>query len=222
MKLLVKLPTKRRKEKFFSVLDKFIDLSEKPENVHYVITLDNNDEIMNTSEVKERFRKYENLSYIYGDSKSKLDATNRDLDLFKSWDILVLASDDTIPLVKGWDTIITTKMIEHFPDTDGTLHFNDGHQKDALNTLPILGKKYFDRFGYVQFPEYKSVYADNDFMSVARILNKIVYFSDVIIEHQHPDWGYGTRDYAHTENYQNLKHDSDLFEYRKSINFGIN
>lgn len=221
MKILVKLPTKKRKDKFFSVLDKFIELSNNLDNIHYVITLDNDDAIMNTSEVKEKFRTYKNLSYVYGDSKSKLDATNRDLDLFKNWDILVLASDDTIPLVKGWDTIIIDKMMEHFPDTDGALHFNDGHQRENLNTMPILGKKYFDRFGYVQYPGYKSVYADVDFMDIAKILNKIVYFEDVIIEHQHPDWGYGTHDYAHTENYQNLHHDKNLYEYRKSINFGL-
>jgi hypothetical protein len=59
-------------------------------------------------------------------------------------------------------------------------------------------------------------------MSVAKILNKIVYFSDVIIEHQHPDWGYGNYDYAHVENNQNLGHDANLFNYRQSINFGIN
>jgi len=222
MKILVKLPTKGRKEKFFSVLDTFYDLCEDVENTNYLITLDNNDYTMNRQDVKNSFSEYENLNYTFGNSVSKLSATNRDLDKFNDWDILVLASDDTIPLVQGWDNVIREKMKEHFPDTDGVLHFNDGHQKDNLNTLPILGKKYFDRFGYVQFPEYKSTFADNEFMEVSKLLNKRIYFDQVIIEHQHPDWGYGERDYAHKENIKNYDFDRNLFMVRKIFNFGLN
>lgn len=222
MKILVKLPTKGRKEKFFSVLDIFYNLCEDGKNTHYLITLDNNDFTMNRNDVKNRLSEYENLNYIFGNSISKLSATNRDLEKFNNWDVLVLASDDTIPIVQGWDRIIREKMTENYPDTDGVLHFNDGHQNDNLNTLPILGKKYYDRFGYVQFPEYKSTFADNEFMEVSKLLNKTKYFDQVIIEHQHPDWGYGERDYAHKENYDNFNYDSNLFKVRKTFNFGLN
>jgi hypothetical protein len=222
MKILVKLPTKFRKDKFFNTLDIFYNLCDDIDNTFFLITLDNDDYIMNTNEVKEKLSSYKHLTYYFDNSISKLSATNRDLDKFTNWDILVLASDDTIPLIKCWDRIIREKMLESFPDTDGVLHFNDGHQEDRLNTLPILGKKYFDRFGYVQYPEYKSVYADNEFMEVSKLLNKTKYYNIVIIEHQHPDWGYGKHDYAHKENYQNLTHDSNLFNKRKSLNFNLN
>jgi hypothetical protein len=221
MKVMIKMPTKGRKEKFFSTLDIFYNLCENPKKTHFLITLDYDDEVMNNEEVRQKLNTYLNLNYTYGESISKLSATNRDLDNFNDWDILILASDDTIPIVKGYDEIIRNNMIKFFPDTDGVLHFNDGHQKENLNTCPILGKKYFDRFGYVQYPEYKSCFADNEFMRVSQILGKSIYFDQVIIEHQHPDWGFGNQDFVHHENRINLNHDQSLFQRRQSINFNL-
>lgn len=221
MNILVKLPTKKRKEKFFEVLDKFYLLAEDITKLQFVITMDNDDNIMKTYEVEQKLKSYVNLNYDFGDSSSKLFATNRDLEKYNNWDILVLASDDTVPIIKGWDTTIRNRMIENFPDTDGVLHFSDGHQKQNLNTLPIVGKKYFDRFGYIQYEGYKSCWADVEFMDVSRILNRVIYFDDVIIEHQHPDWGYGQRDFVHKENLDNFNHDQSLYHQRKNINFNL-
>ena len=58
-----------------------------------------------------------------------------------------------VPLVNGYDTVIKEKMTLHYADTDGVLWFNDGHQEKKLNTLCILGKKYYDRFGYIYHPD---------------------------------------------------------------------
>lgn len=220
-KILVKLPTKKRKDKFFDTLNMFYFLCADLENTHFLITLDNDDTIMNTPEVKEKMDSYSNLTYYFGDSKSKLFATNRDLEKFTDWDIIVLASDDTVPKKSGWDKIIRDNMKNTYTDTDGVLWFNDGFQGNRLNTLPIMGKKYFERFGYVQYPEYKSCFADNEFMQVSLLLNKSTYFNDVIIEHQHPDWGFGKTDFVHTENINNYQHDSELFNRRKLINFNL-
>jgi len=221
MKILVKLPTKLRKEQFFKTLDAFYENCENKENTHYLITLDNDDTIMNTDEVKEKMSSYENLNFVFGDSTSKLFATNRDLELYQDWDIIILASDDTVPIVYGYDNIIRKAMIENFPDTDGVLHFNDGNQGSVLNTLPIMGKKYYDRFGYVQYTGYKSCYADNEFMYVSRILNKAIYFDQIIIHHQHPYYGYGQLDYAHHENSVYWGHDANMFNERLKINFDL-
>jgi hypothetical protein len=90
---------------------------------------------------------------VVGRSCGKIGAINRDMDLAPPFDILLLASDDMIPIVKGYDRIIRDNMPL---DTDRVLHFNDGHRTDSLNTLCILGKKYYDRFGYIYYPEYKT------------------------------------------------------------------
>ena len=82
-----------------------------------------------------------------------------------AWDILVLISDDMIPEIKSFDQIIRSKMKEHYPDTDGVLWFFDGWRED-LNTLCILGRKYYDRFGYIYHPSYESFWSDAEFTEV--------------------------------------------------------
>jgi hypothetical protein len=221
MKLLIKFPTRNRKNKFFTVLKQYQRLCEDIENTFFLITLDNDDDEMNSPEVVDIFSTFKNIKYVYGNSISKIHAVNRDIETVDEWDIVLLASDDMTPKVKGYDNIIRNKMKEHYPDTDGVLWFNDGHQGNNLNTLCILGKKYYERFNYIYYPEYKSVWSDNEFMLVGNILKKQTYFDEVIIEHEHPDWGYGTNDDIHNTNHKNLNFDKNLYYNRKLINFGL-
>ena len=219
MKLLIKFPTRNRKNKFFKVLRQYQNLCEDLENTYFLITLDNDDESMNPSDVEDIFNTFKNIKVVYGTSDSKIHAVNRDIELINDWDIVLLASDDMTPKVKGYDNIIRNKMKEFYSDTDGILWFNDGHMGNKLNTLCILGKKYYDRFGYIYHPEYKSVWSDNEFMLVGNLLGKQTYFEQVIIEHEHPDWGYGSRDEIHQINSKNENQDKLLFTKRKDKNF---
>jgi hypothetical protein len=221
MKLLIKFPTRNRKNKFFKVLKQYQNLCEDIESTQFLITLDNDDDEMNSSEVNDIFNTFKNVKVVYGNSDSKIHAINRDIELADEWDIVLLASDDMTPKVKGYDNIIRNKMKEFYPDTDGILWFNDGHQTNRLNTLCILGKKYYERFNYIYYPGYKSVWSDNEFMSVGNILEKQTYFDEVIIEHEHPDWGYGNRDIIHRINSENENHDRELFLNRQSNRFYI-
>jgi len=217
MKLLIKFPTRNRPNKFFKALDTYVNFLDDP-TTQIIVTCDNNDSTMTEAYVKEVVEQYNNVRMCYGDSKTKIEAVNADLNDVE-FDILLLASDDMIPKVKGYDTIIKNKMKEHYPDTDGVLWFNDGHKGNELNTLCILGKKYYDRFGYIYHPDYVSVWCDNEFMDVAKLLGKQTYFDEVIIEHQHPDWGYGQQDVIHSINQRYEAQDKQLYTTRKLNNF---
>jgi hypothetical protein len=176
---------------------------------------------MKSSEVNDIFNTFKNITVVYGKSNSKIHAINRDIELIDEWDIVLLASDDMTPKVKGYDNIIRNKMKEHYPDTDGVLWFNDGHQGNKLNTLCILGKKYYERFGYIYHPDYKSLWADNEFMTVGNLLKKQIFIDKVIIHHQHPDWGYGGRDIIHSLNSTHNREDRMVFQRREKINFEL-
>ena len=221
MKLLIKFPTRNRKNKFFKVLRQYQNLCEDLDNTYFLITLDNDDESMNPSDVEDIFNTFKNVKVIYGNSNSKIHAVNRDIELVNDWDIVLLASDDMTPKVKGYDNIIRNKMKEFYSDTDGILWFNDGFQGEKLNTLCILGKKYYKRFNYIYHPDYKSCWSDNEFMEVGKILKKQTYIDSVIIKHEHPDWGYGNRDQIHTNNINDYQYDLGVYNRRKEINFEL-
>ena len=218
MKLLIKFPTKNRKEQFFSTFKKYQEFITE-DSTRFSVTIDEDDESMNNQDVINEITSYINTEVTIGNSFSKIDAINRDIDVNSDWDIILLASDDMIPQVKGFDKVINTLMSTNYPDTDGILFFNDGFKGKELNTLCILGKKYYQRFNYIYYPEYKSTWCDNEFMKVGDILKKQTYFPMVIIKHEHPDWGYGKHDIIHHKNHSDLSFDMNLFKDRELNNF---
>jgi len=219
MKILIKFPTRNRKNKFFETLQKYYDFATDVSKIEFLITLDYDDESMNNQEVIDKLKSYENLKFVFGKSNNKIHAVNRDIEL-DDWDIILLASDDMIPIEKGYDEQIRLNMNINYPNTDGILWFNDGNRKD-LNTLCILGKKYYERFGYIYHPDYKSLWADNEFMIVGDLLKKQIFIDKVIIHHQHPDWGYGGKDNIHSLNSTHNIEDKTTFQNRKKINFNL-
>jgi hypothetical protein len=118
-----------------------------------------------------------------------------------------------IPSIRGYDQIIRDKMRTHYPDTDGVLHFNDGVRGKNLNTLCILGKKYYDRFGYIYHPSYKSLWCDNEFTDVSNSLNKSTYIETVIIRHEHPLWT--------KTGYDDLYKHNDTYDTQDKANYNI-
>jgi len=220
MRLLIKFPTRGRKDKFFSTLNLYHEYCSNIETTMFLISIDSDDNEMNNEETIKRITSYKNTKLVIGNSLSKIDAVNRDLSNFNyDWDIVLLASDDMIPQVKGYDTIIRDNMSFNYPDTDGILCLNDGFQGNRLNTLCILGKKYYERFNYIYHPDYKSCWSDNEFMVVGDKLKKQSYIDIVIIRHEHPDWGYGNTDHIHNNNIKDWHHDHNVYKTRESNNF---
>lgn len=219
MQILIKFPTRGRPDNFFRALDLYLDMAEDPERLRVQVTIDDDDTVMNAPEVLERLSGYPHLVLTRGRSTSKIHAINRDL-LMDGWDILLLASDDMIPVEKGYDTVIRNRMREHYPDTDGVLWFNDGN-RDDLNTLSILGRRFYERFGYIYYPGYRSLYCDKEFTLVADRLGRQTYFDQVIIRHEHPSYGYRDMDAVYQDNDRKKEPDLRLFLRRQARRFDM-
>lgn len=243
MRLVVKMPTRSRPQKFISVIDRYINFASGMQDVHFVVSMDHDDSSMNNENMISYLMRLRNqldnrVHFAFGSSSSKVSACNANLDMVMALnpDVIMLASDDMIPVVSGYDDIICKDMAKNFPDTDGVLHYNDGFSgQDKLITLSILGRKYYQRFGYLYHPEYKSVFCDDEFTQVARLLNKVAYIDRCIIQHQ---WvgipyiraGRGeisaeqvVRDPLHERNESQVMYDHDrqVYDRHKENNFGV-
>ena len=187
-----------------------------------MVSCDLDDTSMNNKDVISRLKKYPNLSFYFGKRVNKIEAVNRDINRHLNFDVLLVASDDMFPVLKNYDEIIINNMYKHFPNLDGVLHFNDGRVQEKLNTLAIMGKKYYNRFNYVYFPGYISVFCDTEMMIVSRILGKVVYIDQVIIRHDHPTFGFKP-DALHIKNESKgyHKHDFKVLLDRKAVLFNL-
>jgi hypothetical protein len=217
MKILVQFPVRTRVEKFFKTLTLYYSFAEDLKNIFFNIICDEDDIAFQQKEVYFKFFRYSNLKFTFYPNKTKVEAINAGIPV-NDWDILVLASDDMIPQVYSWDKIIIDEMSRNFPDTDGVLWFFDGFVTD-LNTLCILGKKYYDRFGYIYNPEYKSLWCDNEFTDVANILKKQKRFNSCIIRHEHPINMKQSYDNLLVINERYYSYDKEIYLKRKKDNF---
>jgi len=221
MRILVKFPTRGRPVKFSDTFARYVDYADDPSNIHFLVTMDSDDKTVTMDLINQTIQKHASTQIFVRRSGNKIIAINRDMHEAPPFDILLLASDDMIPQVKGYDTIIRKKMQEHFPDTDGVLWFNDGYQRNRLNTLCILGRKYYQRFGYIYNPSYKTVYCDNEFMDTATKLKRQVYDSRVIIKHMHPDFGQTQVDETYMKNLSGIDDDQRTYLRRKARGTGF-
>ena len=219
MKILYKFPTRQRPDRFFKSLG---NMQAMMTHTDYAIevTADWNDPTMFNKEVAERVHTYKNTSIHYGNSANKVDAINRDMGLFKDWDILILMSDDMEFIRHGFDTQII-KDYSKFPIGDVLMHYPDQAAGKALITMAIMDRKYYDRFGYIYNPEYKSLFCDNEQHEVAVKLGRYVFIKDRLFNHNHPAWGLQQQDAlgVHTESF--WKEDEATYNRRKLINFGL-
>jgi len=214
-RILLKFPTKYRLAKSLSVLEKYISLAENAEQISIVVSIDADD-----AESVGAIAQYEavhpgHVSVCVGPSEGKIAAINRDLPPLDTFDILLLGSDDMIPVVKAYDRILREKMAQYFPDTDGVLFFNDGYQKHHLNTLVICGSAYYARFGYIYHPEYKSFYCDQEFTNEGFWLKKQQYFDEILIRHEHPMFQQNVGiDQLYVKNQEFWKEDKETYARR--------
>lgn len=194
LKLLIKYPSRGRVDRFFDGMDSIYNNLSDKENTFVLVTADNDDPAMNDHLIWSRILEYGNVSPIYGVSESKIAAVNRDMDIkgasWNDWDIVCVMSDDIRFCVYGFDDIIRTEMIQHFPEGDGYLHFCEKDSQAALNVMTIIDRKYYDRFGFIYHPEYKSLWCDNEQTEIAKMLGRYRYINYEIFHHFNPAYNY--------------------------------
>lgn len=220
MKILYKLTSRSRPENCLRALNSIIDNVVNPDYM-VLISLDKDDALI---------EKYMDLLFPLhvttfvegGTSRNKVDAINRDVEKFKVFDILVNVSDDQIFTLKGFDERIRS-YARHYADTDFFLHFPDSNHKpwDALCTLSIIGRKYYERDGYIYHPSYESVYCDNEAQEVAKRRNRYMFCPEYIFDHLHCAYGKAPIDaqYKKTESLAIHRKDKMNFERRKRVGF---
>ena len=231
-KLLIKIPTR---ERGFIWLQSYLDNITNP-NTIILLTLDNDE--------TEEPPAHPQIIYVRGNSKSKIDAINRDIDLYiDQFDILLIGSDDMIPQIKGFDQIILDDMNKHYPDGDGCLWYNTEDAEPVLKDryskvikagsdefytkwicmMPIMGTPYYQRFGYVYHPSYRSFSCDDEQTIIAHRLKKITYIHQRIVKHKHPAWDKeGEGDNLYTKNDRNWNYDRTNLRRRQARGFPAN
>lgn len=210
--LLIKLPSRGRCENLRASILTHLRLAVG--NVGVMVTLDIDDDSGSHLMICE-YSHIHNLHVFFMGGIGKVSAINGYLTNYEcpKWKNLLISSDDMTPLVYGYDKILTDAIEKEFPDGDGTIRipFNPNSPYDIM---PCMGHKYFDRFGYVYNPEYKSLCCDVEYDETARKLGRQFKLAQVLFKHERPNAVGEYRDGTYVRNDSFFSKDQETFKKR--------
>lgn len=135
--------------------------------------------------------------------------------------IIIAVADDFTP-PQNWDELLLSLEPKTWPDEDRVIHTNDGYVRD-LCTLAILTRTRYDKFGYLWYPKYQSMFNDTEFTEVAYRDGAVIEAMHLLFEHMHPDCGKRERDdidRAHASK-ERWNAGEMLFKFRKARDFPL-
>lgn len=220
-RILLKFATRGRPDFFMNAITNIYATVNDHENMVIMVSIDNDDKSMLSDGITDFMDAHEHILYHFAPRTTKVGAINRDMNVVNNWDILVNMSDDMFFVAQGWDNIIRQKIHDHFPEGDCYLHFDDGYVKDALATMSIMDRKYYERDGYIYHPSYKSFSCDAEAMFVAKARGRHKYFNQILARHQHPTNTPRKDDATYRENSLHTPWDTSNYFDRLNNDFGL-
>lgn len=218
--VLVKFPTRSRPQLFFRQLAKWA--AAEPGSLWFIVTIDADDAACNNNlfiSSCESVAAPHDILLRVKSGRGKVAAVNDGL-ADEPWEgVCIVASDDMAPQRPDAAAYLARLLLERFPDGDGVLHTDDGRTGRTLNTLPVFGRRYFDRFGFAYNPAYESLWCDNEFQEVSEGLGRAAYVDEVIVRHE---WiGETAPDELHRRNEAAHTRDAAVFAERKRAGFPV-
>ena len=200
--------TRGRSSMAVSTRDMWLNAASDPTRVEHIFAVDEDDAI--SVEMAKQF-----ISVTSSD-KSCVAAWNLAAASARG-EIFVQLSDDWVPCA-GWDQ----KLLDLVKDRDANsepfvIAPSDGGRKDDLLCMAILSRARYEQQGHLFFPEYESVFSDNEFSHRAWRDGIVIDARDCLrFDHRHPAFGKANMDktYSHTNSRERYVRGEALFKSR--------
>ncbi len=136
-------------------------------------------------------------------------------------DVLIAVADDFNP-PDNWDRLLRECSLGDWWLHDRVVAVADGYNTDIF-TLGIVTRRRYERFGYLFYPGYQSLFSDTELTAVAHLEKVIIDARHLLFEHMHPDCQKRARDEVdlHHASTQRWKHGETLFNFRRDTGFPI-
>jgi len=185
-------------------------LSKAGCKVEMIVSIDSDDPDM-SKYIAQYSSEYAHV--IANPNKSAIEAINAGAR-FATGDILIVASDDTA-CPDDW----ALKILELTKGkTDWLLSCQDGIQDHRIITMPCMDRAYYKRFGYIYYPAYEHMGADEELTKVGQILGRIIK-CDLSFPHKHYSVTGQERDEVSKKADATLQQGRNLFKKRKRKSF---
>lgn len=223
MKISIIHPSRSRPEMAYKTARKWLLFAEKPDQIEYILSIDNDDQLSsNYNDLflsKTQFKGtglmcMGNVTVMSCDNNSAIQAINNAASICTG-DLIIVVSDD-FDTCAIWDTVLKDALKDK---SDFLVKTDDGIQP-TLITLPIMDRKYYDRFGYVYHPDYLHMFCDQEMTAVGHMLGKVIELP-ILFKHNHYMIGGMEKDAINVKNDATWNQGQRLFNHRLKTNFGL-
>ena len=165
-------PTRNRPDKSRDTTNKWI--SHANTAIELIVSVDEDDPQL------EKYKEYySGVRLLVRKNRSAIDAINAAAEA-SSGSILVVVSDDS-DCPRNWGN----KIIDATANKkDWIMKVNDGIQRWVI-TMPIMDRIYYNRFGYIYYPDYLHMFCDTEVSHVADLLKRRITRDDFSFPHRH-------------------------------------
>jgi len=135
--------------------------------------------------------------------------------------VIINMADDFSP-PPHWDTLLLQISPPGWIDGEHVVHTEDGYVHD-IAVLSIATRKRYERFGYMLYPGYESMFSDTEFTKVAYRDGVVIEAKHLLFEHLHCDCGKRAKD-EHDVIHggkERWNRGEMLFNYRQQTGFPI-
>lgn len=115
-----------------------------------------------------------------------------------------------------WDE----ELLQHLKGKEDVIVKTQDGTQPWIMTLPLMDRKYYNRFGYVIYPEYKHMWGDTELTHVADLVGRVVNVP-MLFPHNHYTTGKMKKDEVNLANDSTWNQGESLYVQRAKNNFGI-
>lgn len=205
MKISLLHPSRSRPERSYQTIQKWRYMAGI-DDFEIIVCIDVDDPL-----VGKYFQLYADWTYAKL-NRSAVDAINNAAKV-ATGDIFIVVSDDT-DCPQNW----AVDLLKHLEDkTDFIAKVQDGIQ-DWIITMPIMDRVYYNRFGYIYYPEYRHMFCDTELSCVADLTGRRIEVP-MKFEHLHYSTGKSQKDSLNEKADSTWAQGEALFLERAAKNF---
>lgn len=149
--------------------------AKNTKNIRYILSVDTDDPCFS-----KYFFNTDSLSFVSGANKSAIEAINRAAANYTDGDLFVVISDDFNAPPFHWDAMLLEALEGK---EDFLVKTQDGCQPWII-TLPIMDRKYYERFGYIYDPRFSHLFCDTALTHIGHMLGKVIELP-IMFKHNH-------------------------------------
>lgn len=202
------LPSRSRAKRAYETARKWLDNAGC--DCEFILSIDIDD-----PERGEYYKLLPHAMIVCDSNRSAIDAINKAASKSGGNILIQIAEDFDCPPLWGKKILEFTQGKE-----DWILKTYDGIQPWMI-TLPIMDRKYYERFGYIYHPEYLHMFCDTELSCVADLTGRRITSHTLLFPHNHYSTGKTRKDPVSEKADLTWNQGAKLFKERYKKNFDL-